>query len=129
MRHLPWGRGSINCRGPVTSTTVQRMNRLTEYLEDPEEEVPSDDYCWIETFSEAIAVSREAAAGIERELDRPTPPRWVIFRDIAGARHRLLAHLIEHISESTAAQRAANRAFRRARKLEDKADRRPWEED
>jgi hypothetical protein len=31
--------------------------------------------------------------------------------------------------ESTTAQRAASRAFWRARKLEAKADRRPWEDD
>ena len=105
------------------------MNRLREFFEDPEQEVPSDDYCWIETSSDAIAVSYTTAAEVERELDRPTPPRWVVFRGLAGARHRLLTRLIEHVSESAAAQRAAGRAFRRARKLEEKADRRPWEED
>jgi hypothetical protein len=95
------------------------MNRLREFFEDPEQEAPSDDFYWVETRSDAIAVSRATATEVERELDRPSRPRWVIFRDIAGARHRLLAHLVEHVAESTAAQRAAGRAFYRARKLEE----------
>jgi hypothetical protein len=36
---------------------------------------------------------------------------------------------INRISESTAAQREAVREFERARRLEEKKDRRPWEDD
>jgi len=68
------------------------MNRLTAFFEEPEQKVPSDDFYWVETRRDAIAVSRETAAEVERELDRPPPPRWVVFRDLSGARHRLLAH-------------------------------------
>ena len=50
-------------------------------------------------------------------------------RDLVGARHRVLAAHVYRISESTAALRAACRAFHRARRLEAKADRRPWEDD
>jgi hypothetical protein len=56
-------------------------------------------------------------------------PRWLTFTDLWGARCRIRRLDVDKITESTPAVRAAGRAFRRARKLEDKADRRPWEDD
>ncbi|MBI4500203.1 MAG: hypothetical protein HY700_03485 [Gemmatimonadetes bacterium] len=42
---------------------------------------------------------------------------------------RVRTNLIESIRECTGAQRAGARAFYRARRLEEKADRKPWEDD
>jgi hypothetical protein len=41
----------------------------------------------------------------------------------------VLTEQITRISESTADQRTADREFDRARRLEEKQDRRPWEDD
>jgi hypothetical protein len=105
------------------------MNRLKEFFEQPPEPERQDDFFEIESYYDTYAVSRETAHEVERRLDQLPPPRWIVFRDLAGARHRVLAAQIHRISESTAAQRAAARAFSRARRLEDKADRRPWDDD
>ena len=105
------------------------MNRLAEYFADPPEPESDDDYFEIETHYDFFAVSREIAMEVEHRLDQLRPPRWIAFRDLAGAWHRVLARHVYRVSESTAEQRAARRAFYRARRLEDKADRRPWEDD
>jgi hypothetical protein len=104
------------------------MNRLKDFFEQPPEPERQNDFYEIETCYDMYAVSRETAHEVERRLDQLPPPRWIAFRDLAGARHRVVTAQIHRISESTAAQRAATRAFSRARRLEDKADRRPWED-
>jgi hypothetical protein len=105
------------------------MNRLKDFFEQPPEPDRQDDFFEIECYCDTFAVSRETAQEVERRLDQLPPPRWIVFRDLAGARHRVVAKQIYRISESTAAHRAAVRAFSRARRSEDKADRRPWEDD
>ena len=65
---------------------------------------------------------------LERQLVADPVPVWVTFRDLAGARHRLRAALVERISESTIAQRTAMREFHRARRKEHNADK-DWEND
>jgi hypothetical protein len=106
------------------------MNRLQEYFQDqPEEEEPQGDYYTVDTRSETFYVSRDTARAVEQTLDAAQPPRWVVFHDLSGARHRLATHLVERVSECSAAHRASLRAFYRARRLEEKADSRPWEEE
>jgi hypothetical protein len=105
------------------------MNRLKDYFNDPQGPESQNDFYVVEKRFVTFAVSRQTATEIERALDQLQPPRWVVFRDVTGARHRVLAEQISRISESTAAQRAADRAFDRARRLEEKQDRRPWEDD
>ena len=105
------------------------MNRLKDFFEQPPEPERQDDYFEIDAYGGSYAVSRETACEVERRLDQLPPPHWIVFRDLTGARHRVLATYVRRISECTAAQRAADRAFHRARRLEDKADRRPWEDD
>ena len=105
------------------------MNRLKDFFHDPREPESQDDFYEVEKRYRSFAVTRQTAAAIERALDQDPPPRWVVFRDLTGSRHRVLAEQISRISESTASQRAADRAFDRARRLEDKQDRRPWEDD
>jgi hypothetical protein len=105
------------------------MNRLKDFFNDPQEPESQDDFYVVEKRYGSFAVSRQTAVEIERVLDQSPPPRWVVFRDLNGSRHRVLVEHISRISESTAEQRAADRAFDRARRLEDKRDRRPWEDD
>src|SRR5262249_43058333 len=105
------------------------MNRLKDYFGEPEPPDAGDDYHEVDSYGESFVVARGTAAEIERLLEHRPPPLWVVFHDLAGARHRIKSANIYHISESTAAQRAARRAFWRARRLEDKQDRRPWEDD
>src|SRR5687768_9164513 len=103
------------------------MNRLKEYFGEPPEPERTGDFFEIDSYSGSFAVSREAAVEIERSLDALPPPRWIVFTDLAGSRHRMLTEQIRCISESTSATRAADRAFQRERRQEDKKDRRPWE--
>ena len=105
------------------------MNRLTDFFEDPLEPEPLCNFFEIESPYNCFAVSQETVSEIERSLDQLPPPRWVVFRDLFGARHRIPATHVCRISEKTAAQRASSRAFYRARRLEEKMDRRPWEDD
>jgi hypothetical protein len=104
------------------------MNRLKEYLEDEEPLQPEGDYWIIETETSFLVVSAETARVIEHSLTRFWRSRWLVFNDLNGARRRLRAKSIESMYECTAKQRAYRRAFDRDRGLEEKADRRPWED-
>ena len=117
-------------RAPVAFThTDTGMNRLKDFFGDPRDPESQDDYFEIESLYDTFVVSRATATEIERRLDQLPPPRWIVFHDLTGARHRIQSSHVNRISECTAAQRAVDREFRRARRLEDKKDRRPWEDD
>ena len=105
------------------------MNRLKDFFPEPPEPSSTDDYFEVESHYDTFAVSRETASDIERWLDQVPAPRWLIFRDLAGSRHRVLSAQIYRVSECTSSQRAAGRDLDRARRREAKADRRPWEDD
>ncbi|HEX8718909.1 MAG TPA: hypothetical protein VF722_18250 [Gemmatimonadaceae bacterium] len=105
------------------------MNRLKDYFGDPPEPESQDDFFEVETNYDYFVVSRETAMDIVRRLDQLPSPRWITFRDLPGAVHRVLVAHVYRVSECTTEQRAARWAFFRARRLEDKADRRPWEDD
>jgi hypothetical protein len=105
------------------------MNRLKEYFQEPEPDAPESDYYVISGDCGYFYVSRETATRVERCLDRVWVPRWVTFTDLSGSQVRIRTCLIHCVFESTTTQRAYEREFHRARKLEEKADRRPWEED
>jgi hypothetical protein len=104
------------------------MNRLEQYLDDEEPLMPEGDYWIVETETSFLIVSADTATVIERSLTRFWRPRWLVFNDLNGARRRLRTKSIESMYECTAKQRAYRRAFERDRRLEDKADRRPWED-
>ena len=104
-------------------------NRLKKYFGEEPDPEPAKDFFRVISGVDDFAVSAEVAAEIERALDHRPPPHWVTFTDLSGARHRILASTIKGISESTVAQRQAEREFRRARRDEEKADRRPWDDD
>ena len=103
------------------------MNRVVDYFDPfPEPEV-EEDYFVIECRGDIFFVALETIEEVVRQLDQGV--RWLTFRDLSLRWNRILASEVYLLYESTAAQRAASRAFWRARKLEEKADRRPWEDD
>lgn len=105
-------------------------NRLKDYFgEEPEERPPEEDFFVVGSEAGYFYVTRETAGCIFKQLARRPPPRWIVFRDLAGSQVRVRRDKLEAVYECTAEQRARERAFRRARKLEEKQDRRPWEDD
>ena len=106
------------------------MNRVRALLEPVEdEEPPYGDFVVVSGPFGSLCVTRDVARDIERMLDRRWRPRWVVFRDRVGSRVRVRTNEIRLVVESTAAQRAGDRRLDRARRKEEKADRRPWEDD
>jgi hypothetical protein len=103
------------------------VNRLKDFLDPLPEPEGQDDYFIIESHYDIFAVTRQTADEVVRQLELRA--RWLTFRDLSASWHRIIAAHVYRISESTVAQRAASREFWRARKLEAKADRRPWEDD
>jgi len=106
------------------------LNRVGAFLEPVEdEEPPYGDFVVVSGPFGSLCVTRDVARDIERVLDRRWRPRWVVFRDRVGSRVRVRTNEIRLVVESTAAQRAGDRRLDRARRKEEKADRRPWEDD
>jgi hypothetical protein len=105
------------------------INRLKELLEEPDEPRPPDDYYEIEARFETFYVSRAEGERVLRLLRRIWVPRWITFTALSSAQVRIRSRLIESVQECRAAQRVAARAFHRARRQEEKAERRPWEDD
>ena len=106
------------------------LNRVRAFLEPVEdEEPPYGDFVIVSGPFGSLCVTRDVARDIERVLDRRWRPRWVVFRDRVGSRVRVRTNEIRLVVESTAAQRAGDRRLDRARRKEEKADRRPWEDD
>jgi hypothetical protein len=104
-------------------------NRLKDVFEQPEGEQAEDDYYVVDTRWEEFYVTRVSADRILRDLDASPAPEWIRFMDIYGSRVCLRCEAINFVRECTVAQRASERQFRRARRLEARADRRPWEDD
>jgi hypothetical protein len=98
-------------------------------FEGPVPDRSNDDYFVIRVGFTCFQVSAATAAAVMAALARRWPPRWVGFVDLHGSRIRLRSHTIAMIYESSAVQRQHERDFERARRLEEKADRRPWEDD
>jgi len=106
------------------------MNRLAEFFEEPAEESPSyGDFYVISGAFGSACVTRETAEYVEGLLDERPPRAWIVFRDRVGSRIRVRASQIRCVAESTAEQRAADRTLDRARRLEEKSDRQPWEDE
>ena len=104
------------------------MNRLATLFEEEREWTPPGDYWVLHGECGWYLVSAETARALERQLARRWTPRWLTFRDLVGSSLRVRTSLVHGLFESTSAQRAAERALARARKAEEKADARPWEE-
>jgi len=104
------------------------MNRIRAYLEEPEERVPGGDYFVVSGACGTFYVTAETARAVERALDRVWGRRWLVFRDLAGSRIRVLRRQVQGVYESTVVQRRKDRAFYRALQEESETDSRPWEE-
>jgi hypothetical protein len=117
-----------NCRAPPIESEMIK-NRIKEYIEEPEEERGQGDFWVVYGPAGLFYVSAETAGTVARRLQRWWVPRWVTFVDLAGARVRLRSCDVRAVYESTELQRTRERSFFRAREQEEKADRRPWEED
>lgn len=106
------------------------MNRIKELLEGPEDDgLPTyGDFWVIRAQYGCFYVTSEVARGIERRLQRRWVPRWITFADVVGSRIPLRSATVHGVYECTAAQRAAERKLDRERRLEEKADRQPWED-
>ena len=105
------------------------MNRLTHYFTEAPTPDWQEDYFQIETHYDSFVVSQATALQVERWLDALPSPVWLVFHDLAGGRHRVLAAHVYRISENRAEQRAYRRAFHRGLRQEEKADRRPEDDD
>ncbi len=105
------------------------MNRLKDYFEEPEDVPALDSYFVVQSEWDSYVVTRETATAILAQLRRLIRPRWLHFTDHVGSAVHVRTALVEAVFESTTAQRQGERDFRRARKLEEKTDRRPWEDD
>jgi hypothetical protein len=95
------------------------VNRLQYLLGPPPEAFNFTDYYEVETLRDTFIVPLSTALAIERALDKAATPDWLEFRDVFGARHRVLAVCVYRITECTGETRAAMRAFERARRKED----------
>lgn len=105
------------------------INRLKDFLGEPEESKPEEDYWEIETTAGWFYVSRETARALVVRLERLRRPRWSTLRDLFGSEIWVRSDDVIRVSECTNGQRTAGRAFRRERRREEKSDRRPWEDD
>jgi hypothetical protein len=106
------------------------LNRVRAYLQPVEEEEPPyGDFVVVSGPFGHACVTREVACDIEQVLDRRWRPKWVVFHDRVGSRFRVRTDEIRMVVESTTDQRAGDRQLDRARRKEEKADRRPWEDD
>ena len=105
------------------------MYRLKAFFEEPEDVPGIDDYFVVIAVSGYYVVTPATAGQLLAQLRRFPQPRWLRFADHVGSAIQLRANTVQAIVESTTAQRQGDRDFRRARNLEEKADRRPWEDD
>jgi hypothetical protein len=90
---------------------------------------PEDDYLVVSARVENFFVTREVGTRVIEAVNARDPERWVRFGDLHGLEVSVRVDLIDYVRECTAEQHGSWRAFRRARRLEQKEDRRPWEDD
>jgi hypothetical protein len=87
------------------------------------------DYYELCTSCGVYLVSRAVARAIERRMVQEPPPSWIVFRDIVGARHRVRTELVRHLSESTREQRRLYKGMLRQRRIEEREDREPGDDE
>ena len=106
-------------------------NRIKHLVpqEPAERQLLPIDYYEINMVSGTFAVSHAVARSIERRLALEVTPVWIVFRDLAGSRHRVRTETIRRLTESTRDQRRLDREFARERGKEAKEDRLPGDDD
>ena len=103
------------------------MNRVLQWLEEPDERPPVEDYVVIAGDAGVWYVSLATGEALQRQLRRRWPPRWLRFVDIFGAQVCILTRTVRVICESTRLQRRSERVFYRNREREDQEGSQPWE--
>ena len=115
---------------PDETFTITHMNRITRYLEEAPEEPRYGDFWVVAMYPFGCFHVNSVVAGcIRAQLDRWVTPKWITFHDRVGSLVRVRSSHIRSIVECTTEQRAADRRLDRAREEEEKADRRPWDDD
>ena len=89
------------------------INRLQDLLDKTPEAIFTD-YYEVDALGDTYIVSYATAFVIERALDEVATPDWIVFRDVFGKEHRVLALCIYRIRECTHATRVFVRAFTQA---------------
>src|SRR5690606_29782734 len=95
--------------------SCEMVNRLTGYFDQSDDRPPVDDYYVVACAWDDFYVTSDVAEQILRELQEPSSPRWIRFRDVHGSTVCLRSRLILYVRECTAEQREAARRFWRAR--------------
>ncbi len=103
------------------------MNRLLRWFDEPADRSAYGDFFVVGGEFGRVFVTHEVASYIRSVLDRRFVPVWIEFRDRVGSLVRVRTRQIEVLVESTVEQRMADRMLDRARDEEEKADRRPWD--
>jgi hypothetical protein len=98
------------------------INRVKQYLRRAPPTEPPETYAVIELEHAAIPVYGWMAARVSAQLQRVWTPRWIAFRDIAGAPYLVRSRSIRAVMSSTPRTRALVRAFYRARDREREQD-------
>jgi len=102
------------------------MNRINQHIQRAPPKDPPDTYAMIETVDRSIPVYAWVGERVAAELQKFWTPRWITFRDIAGATHTVRSKYIRAVTGTSPKARAMARAFWRARDRERDEDS-PWE--
>jgi len=94
------------------------LNRIAQYIQRAPPREGPEAYAVIEVGSQLIPVYAWMGARVASKLQRFWTPRWITFRDIAGASFTVRSSSIAAVWETTPATRAKTRAFYRARERE-----------
>lgn len=94
------------------------FNRITQQIQRAPPKGPPDTYALIETVDAMIPVYAWVGARVAAELQRFWTPRWITFRDVAGAQYTVRSKCIRAVVGSSPKVRATVRAFYRDRERE-----------
>ncbi len=94
------------------------LNRITQYIQRAPPRGGPETYAVIEVGGQLIPVYAWMGARVARQLQRLWTPRWITFRDVAGASFTVRSSRISAVWETTPLTRAKARAFYRARDRE-----------
>lgn len=94
------------------------INRISEHIQRAQPKGPPDTYALVETYTQLIPVYAWVGDLVSAQLRKFWTPRWITFRDIAGASYTVRAREIRSVMGTSPEVRATVRAFYRARDRE-----------
>ncbi len=101
------------------------INRISEHIQRAPPKGPPDTYALVETHTQLIPVYGWVGELVSTQLRKFWTPRWITFRDIAGASYTVRSREIRSVMSTSPEVRATVRAFYRARDREHEEDQ-PW---